>query len=111
MYVTRIALATFGFVALRAPVARASSDAAYTAFRADVAKRCTVRAKSEFADPIVIVDAFGTESYGIALVYGRPQTPKGTTQLPGLASKVCVYDKKTRKIELSGDIQTNFAAH
>lgn len=91
--------------------ALASSDAAYSAFKADVAKTCTTLAKSRFADPIVLVDAFGSASYGIAQIYGRPQSPKGLPQLPGLASAVCVYDKKTKKVELSGEISTNFVAH
>lgn len=91
--------------------ADASSEAAYASFRADVAKGCTARAKTVFADPIVLVDAFGSASYGIALVYGRTQSPKGMPQLSGLESLVCIYDKKTKKIELSGPIQTNFSAH
>ena len=107
----RFAIVTLCFFVLQTSVARSSSDAAYAAFKADVAERCTARAKSELADPIVIVDAYGTTSYGIALIYGRPQTPKGMPQLPGLASKVCVYDKKTKQVELSGDIETNFVAH
>ena len=90
---------------------RASSDAAYAAFRADVAKRCTARAKLEFADPIVLVDAHGSQSYGVALIYGRPQNPRGMPQLPGLASVVCIYDKKTKATELSGPLETNFVAH
>ena len=91
-------------------VARASSDAAYATFKSDVSKACTTLAKFRFADPIVLVDAFGSASYGIAQVYGRPQSPKGLAQLPGLSSAICVYDKKTKKAELSGEIITNFVA-
>lgn len=94
-----------------AGVASASSDAAYATFKASVSKTCTTLAKSRFADPIVLVDAFGSASYGIAQVYGRPQSPKGLAQLPGLSSAICVYDKKTKKAELSGEIMTDFTAH
>lgn len=59
----------------------------------------------------MLVDAFGSASYGISLVYGRPQSPKGMPQLPGLASVVCIYDKKTKAAELSGPLETNFVAH
>ena len=97
-----------GLFSLQSVAGRASSDAAYAAFRADVAKRCTARAKLELADPIVLVDAYGSASYGVALIYGRPQSPRGMPQLPGLASVVCIYDKKT---ELSGPLETNFVAH
>ncbi len=92
-------------------VACASSDAAYATFKVDVAKTCTTLAKSRFTDPIVLVDAFGSASYGIVQVYGRTQSPKGLAQLPGLSSAICVYDKKTKKAELSGEIRTNFVAH
>jgi len=108
---SRFLVATLGFFALQNSLGYASSDAAYAAFKTDVAKRCAANAKNAFADPIAIVDAHGSASYGFALVYGRPQTPKGMPQLPGLASVVCVYDKKTKKTELSGPIETNFVAH
>ncbi len=107
----RFWLAMLMFLALQNSIGQASSDAAYAAFKADVAKRCAAHAKSAFADPIAIVDAHGSASYGFALVYGRPQTPRGMPQLPGLASVICVYDKKTKQTELSGAIETNFVAH
>ena len=97
--------------AMSAGIAFASSDAAYATFKASVSKTCTTLAKSRFADPIVLVDAFGSASYGIAQVYGRPRSPKGFAQLSGLSSAICVYDKKTKKAELSGEIITNFTAH
>lgn len=103
-------LCAFAFVC-SGGIARASSDAAYAAAKADVSKTCATLAKSRFSDPIVLVDAFGSASYGIAQIYGRPQSPKGGSQLPGLSSAVCVYDKKTKKAELSGEISTNFVAH
>lgn len=105
-------LAGLGLAAvLPMPAAHASSDAAWAAFKATVTQHCTAAARTGFADPIVIVDAHGSASYGIAIVYGRPQTPKGMAQLPGLASVVCIYDKKTARTELSGPIETNFSAH
>ena len=58
---------------------------------------------------VAIVDAYGSESYGIAIVYGREPGGKGATPAPGRASVVCVYDKRTKKAELSGIIETNFS--
>jgi hypothetical protein len=92
-------------------LALASSDAANATLKSDVSKACTTLSKSRFADPIVLVDAFGSASYGIAQIYGRPQSPKGLAQLPGLSTAICVFDKKTKKAELSGEIMTNFVAH
>ncbi len=89
--------------------AAASSDEAWSAFRAAVEKTCTERAKSVLLSPVAIVDAYGSESYGIAIVYGREPGGKGATPAPGLASVVCVYDKRTKKAELSGIIETNFS--
>lgn len=90
---------------------RASSDSAYAVFKADVRTACTVLARERFVDPIVIVDAHGSAHYGFAAVYGRPQSPKGMPQLPGLASAICVYAKASKKAELSGEIATDFVAH
>jgi hypothetical protein len=53
-----------------------------------------------------VVDANGSASYGFALVYTRLPAPKGATPAPGLATIVCVYDKKTKKAELSGEFRT-----
>jgi len=88
------------------PHARASSDDAWAAFRADVTRACTAQAKKTYADAVVVVDANGSASYGIALVYARLPAPKGATPSPGLATVVCVYDKKSKKAELSGEFRT-----
>jgi hypothetical protein len=86
--------------------ARASSDDAWAAFRADVTRACTAQAKKNYADAVVVVDAFGSASYGFALVYAHLPAPKGAMLAPGLATIVCVYDKKTKKAELSGEFRT-----
>jgi hypothetical protein len=60
--------------------ARASSDDAWTAFRASVSTACTASAKKEYANPVVVVGPFGSETYGVALVYAR--TPVGKNSPP-----------------------------
>lgn len=108
----RRSLVALSLLVLAQPAAAsASSDAAWAAFKAEVAKTCTGDAKKIFGDPITLVDARGSASYGMAIVYGRQRGPAGKPDLPGLASVVCVYDKKTKKAELSGIIETNFSAH
>jgi hypothetical protein len=86
--------------------ARASSDEAWSSFRASVAVACTAQAKETYANPLVVVDRFGSESYGIALVYARTPVPKNAPPANSLATAVCIYDKKTHKAELSGDFET-----
>jgi hypothetical protein len=86
--------------------ARASSDDAWTGFRANVTTACTAQAKKVYANPLVVIDPFGSDSYGIALVYARTPAPKGAPPDNSLTTAVCVYDKKTHKAELSGGFQT-----
>jgi len=86
--------------------ASASSDDAWASFRTDVSRACTVEAKKHYADPIVVVDPYGSSSFGVALVYARLPSPKGATPQPGLATVVCIYDKKMKKAELSGEFRT-----
>ncbi|MGH7728725.1 MAG: hypothetical protein ACREM2_08045 [Vulcanimicrobiaceae bacterium] len=106
-----IAAVVSGLLAgVRATPAAASSEAAWSAFRTDVARVCTAAAAQSLVDPFAVVDAFGSEHYGFAIVYGRERGPKGSPPSPGLGSLVCVYEKKTKRVELSGIMQTNFAA-
>ncbi len=85
---------------------RASSDEAWASFRTSVAVACTARAKMTYANPLVVVDPFGSESYGVALVYARTPVPKNAPPENSLTTAVCVYDKKTHKAEISGGFQT-----
>ena len=106
---TRVALGALGPVLLLCALpsgARASSDDAWTAFRANVTTACTARAKEVYANPLVVVDPFGSESYGVALVYARTPVPKNASPANALTTAVCVYDKKTHKAELSGGFET-----
>jgi hypothetical protein len=98
-------------LACTAQQSKASSDDAWAAFRTDVRAKCTAAAKSVLSNPVAVVDPFGSESYGIAVVYGRPLPGKGMAAPNVAASVVCVYDKKTKKVELSGIIESNFVTH
>lgn len=105
----RRALSALGllFLTCASPsAARASSDDAWTAFRANVTTACTAQARKLYANPLVVVDPFGSESYGVALVYARTPLPRNSTPDNSLTTVVCVYDKKTHKAELSGGFQT-----
>lgn len=88
--------------------ARASSDAAWAAFRGDVAHACLAAAKDRLDGAFAIVDPHGTPSYGVAIVYGRERLHAGFAA--GMASLVCVYGKKSKTTEISDVVRTDFAA-
>jgi hypothetical protein len=105
---SRVGFGSLGLVLLFAlpSGARASSDDAWTSFRADVTTACSAQAKKLYTNPIVVVDPFGSDSYGVALIYARTPAPKGAPHDNSLTTAVCVYDKKTHKAELSGGFET-----
>jgi len=76
--------------ALRATRVDASSDPARAEFRTAVGKACAQRAATTFDKPVVTVDPFGTETHGIAIVS------------KGNRAAVCAYEKKSKRVELSG---------
>ena len=75
-----------------------SSDSASAAFADDVASAACLAAVEGglFQSATAQVDPNGTQSYGVALLRGKPKTGKGTI------AAICVYDKATKKVEVSG---------
>jgi hypothetical protein len=71
-----------------------------------VSAACTAEAKKIYTDPLVVVDPFGSASYGIALVYARTPAPRTAPPEHSLTTAVCVYDKRTHRAELSGGFRT-----
>lgn len=87
------------FAATLMPVAAfASSDDAWEAMRADVAAKCIEAAAGSIETPVAVVDPFGSASFGLALVSGKP---KGAD---GKISQICVYNKQTKAVELGGEL-------
>lgn len=86
-------------IILLGPVpARASSDDAWAAFARDVAKACKAATGSTFIKPDVIVDPFGSEKHGLAIVTGKLKAG-GTT-----ATILCAYDKTSKKAEIGSEL-------
>lgn len=81
-----------GFAAL------ASSDDAWEEFAKDVAAKCTALAEGRIEQPKVVVDPFGTESYGVAILTGK------AVGADAVVSSICVYDKKTQTAEIGGEL-------
>ncbi|HEV7319525.1 MAG TPA: hypothetical protein VGO04_13075 [Ensifer sp.] len=91
------ALALSAVAALAASSAAASSGDAWETFRAEVSKKCLAAANS-LQKASVVVDPFGSESFGLALVIG---TPKGSKSA---VTQICVFDKQKKTVELGGEL-------
>lgn len=78
---------------LAATPALASSDEAWQEFRKEVETACAALAPDE-GETAIEVNPFGSESYGVALLI---------TVMPdeSVDRYVCVFDKESRKAELS----------
>jgi len=81
--------------------ALASSPDAWKEFNAEVEKKCTEAAQDIFRKPQVAVDPVGSETFGLALVYGKAQAVKGR------AAVICVVDKKTGKVEIGTEMSND----
>jgi hypothetical protein len=94
---TRVVLATM-FLQGIATAAFASSADAWTAFREDVRTACLKASEVLIDNGAILVDPFGSESYGLALISGEAKGADTTV------SAICVYDKKTKRVELGGEL-------
>ncbi len=93
--------AALGGLSLAANTALASSDDAWGQFSADVSKACVAAAKGLIDNGRALTDPYGSESYGMAIVTGKP---KGVKNAKTTISAICVYDKKNKKAEIGGEI-------
>jgi hypothetical protein len=76
----------------------ASSDDAWDDFAKDVTAKCTALADGRIEQPKVVVDPFGTESYGVAILTGK------AVGADAIVSSICVYDKKSQAAEIGGEL-------
>ncbi len=90
-------LALFAIAAAMIGTAQASSDDAWAEFALEVETACLTATDGVFTDATAVVDPFGSESYGLAIVSGI--FPSG-----GSASIVCVFDKETKAVEIGGEL-------
>lgn len=87
--------------ALSAGAAHASSPDAWKQFNAEVEQKCADAARDMFRKPQVAVDPIGSESFGLAVVYGRSKEVKGR------AAVVCVVNKKNGTVELGTEMSND----
>lgn len=97
---TALALAV-ALIAAGSRTANAASDDAWSNFRAEVSKACVTAAKGLIENGKALVDPFGSQSYGLAIVSGKAVGANVTV------STICAFDKKTRKAEIGGEISAD----
>ncbi|QFY59436.1 hypothetical protein FZ934_02680 [Rhizobium grahamii] len=80
--------------------AHASSGDVWQEFATEVQGKCEIAARAAIEFPHAIVDPFGSEHFGVALVTGKP---KGAN---GFVSYFCIFDKRTKDVELGSELNT-----
>ena len=90
-------------LALSAPLlpAHASSDDAWAAFAKQVGTACVKAAQGQIDKPKAVVDPFGSQSYGLALVTGKAKGAKATISL------ICVFDKQKKTAEIGSELSAD----
>ncbi len=78
----------------------ASSPEAWQEFRKDVEKKCKAATSRAITNPTVIVDPFGSQSYGLAIVRG-----KSAYDNKHKLEIICVYDKKSKTVEIGSELK------
>ena len=83
---------------LFATPALASSDDAWKQFVAEVQAKCLGATSDMIENGKVVVDPFGSQSYGLAIVSGKAKGADATI------AQVCVYDKVSKNVEVGSEL-------
>jgi hypothetical protein len=98
MKTTTTLLAALSITLAIGGTAHASSDGAWGKFQTDVSKACVKAAKGLVENGKTVVDPYGSEHYGMAVVTGKAVGAKARI------STICVYDKQKKTAEIGGEI-------
>jgi hypothetical protein len=93
--------ALFILTSLFAYPAAASSGDAWKEFAAEVQAKCLGAVSSTIEQAKVVVDPFGSESYGLAIVSGKA---KGAD---AQVSQICVYDKTSKMVQIGSELSSD----
>ncbi len=104
MKATLLTLATLSATLSLGQVAHASSDNAWAEFSAAVEKACIKSASGQIEKGRAVVDPYGSQKYGLAIITGRPSGVPKNKKLADI-SVICVYDKKTKAAEVGSEIE------
>ena len=78
--------------------AAASSDDAWAEFAKTVEEKCLAATGGMIEKPRAVVDPFGSEHFGLAVVTGKAKGADATI------SHICVMDKQSETVELGGEL-------
>ncbi|WP_313196961.1 hypothetical protein [Rhizobium sp.] len=98
MTITTAPFAALSIFLIAGSVAHASSDDAWAKFQTDVSRACVKASKGLIEKGDTVVDPFGSQHYGMAVVTGKAVGAK--TRI----STICVYDKQKKTAEIGGEI-------
>lgn len=90
--------ATLAALPITGGLAQASSDEAWGKFQTDVSRACITAAKGLIEKGKTVVDPYGSDHYGLAVVTGKAIGAKAKI------STICVYDKQKKTAEIGGEI-------
>lgn len=82
----------------------ASSDDAWAEFAAKVEKSCVSAISGMLENAKAVVDPFGSESYGLAIVTGTVATGQP-------AAIDCVFDKQAKAVQIGGELNVTVTSN
>lgn len=88
----------FAMALATSTTAHASSDTAWEDFAKNVSAKCLKAAEGSIEKPSIVVDPFGTQSYGVAILNGKAAGADATV------SYLCVYDKQDKTAQIGSEI-------
>ena len=88
------------FLAATLGTAHAASDDAWADFAKTVEEKCLAAAGETIEEPRAVVDPFGSERFGLAIITGKAKGAEATI------SHICVMDKQSQTVELGSEIST-----
>ncbi|OHV76049.1 hypothetical protein [Rhizobium sp. LCM 4573] len=85
-------------ILVSAQTANASSGEAWAEFEKTVEEKCLAAASGMIENPEAVVDPFGSERFGLAIVTGK------AVGADARISHICVMDKQTQAVELGSEL-------
>ncbi|MDE2445973.1 MAG: hypothetical protein KGO94_07330 [Alphaproteobacteria bacterium] len=76
--------------------ALASSEEAWQELANQVKKKCLAETSKSLTNPEIVVDPYGSESYGLAIVSGEASGTK--------VSYICLLDKASGRVEIGSQL-------
>ncbi|MCF6370381.1 hypothetical protein [Rhizobium halophilum] len=81
--------------------ASAASDDAWAQFARTVEEKCLAAAADMIEAPRAVVDPFGSERFGLAILTGKAKGADATI------SHICVMDKQSETVELGSELSAD----